>query len=354
MLILLLLLLLIISLSRSILQVESDIDHYIGFSTESTAQNSKNAYVSLIHGVDSSYRYRGFLYNALITKKIFKELGSTADFIVLVGYSSYKEEENKHLFEDDIKLLELSGIRVYFLPRIIRYPAKTKVSFAEMALLKVLPFSFTIYDRLQFLDGDVMPHKNMDCFFQLNINSYNTGSASPVNSGWYLIIPNMQHYNELMKLAGWRLETKWNETIGWGTIIPQSLKYRGGDKSVRSWHFNGASLDQGLVTHFFVLNTGEIQIIDTNDTKIYSSNYKFTKSTFSKELKCCNGIISTSFFAHFTGRNKPWLAESIRKPNSLVKTWLKHLDSLKLKINSSNIATFANYNSPLGYFFPNK
>ena len=223
-----------------------------------------------------------------------------------------------------------------------------------MALLKVTPWNFTQYNRIQFLDGDVMPTKNMDCFFQLNINSYNTGNASPVNSGWFMIIPKLNEYNELIKLAAWRLETKWNETNGWGKLIPQTLKYRGGDKSVRSWNFNGASLDQGLITHFFVVNRGEIQLIDTNDIKIYSSNYKFTKSTFSKELNCCSGIISTLFFAHFTGRNKPWLLEALKRPNSLVKTWLKHLDSLNLMINSTNIATITNYNSPLGYFYPNK
>ena len=189
---LLVLILIVISISRSSLLEESDaMNHYIGYSESSPKQNAKNAYVSLIHGIDSSFRYRGFLYNALITCKALKELGSLADFIALVGYSSYKEEENKHIFQEDINLLENAGIRIYYLPRIVRNPAKTKVSFAEMALLKVLPFSFITYDRIQFLDGDVMPTKNMDCFFKLNINSYNTGNASPVNSGWFLIIPNI-------------------------------------------------------------------------------------------------------------------------------------------------------------------
>jgi len=351
---LLVLILIVISISRSSLLVESDaVNHYIGYSESSPKQNAKNAYVSLVHGIDSSFRYRGFLYNALITCKALRELGSLADFIALVGYSSYKEEENKHIFQEDINLLENAGIRVYYLPRIVRNPAKTKVSFAEMALLKVLPFSFISYDRIQFLDGDVMPTKNMDCFFQLNINSYNTGNASPVNSGWFLIIPNIMQYNDIIKKASWRLETKWNETSGWGTMIPSSLKFRGGDKSVRSWHFNGASLDQGIITHFFVLNWGNIQLIDTNDIKVYSINYKYKSSTFQEELRCCNGAVSTSFFAHFTGRNKPWLSQSVSRPNALVKTWLNHLDSLNLSINSTNISKL-NGNSPLGYFHPNK
>jgi alpha-N-acetylglucosamine transferase len=52
-----------------------------------------------------------------------------------------------------------------------------------MALLKVTPWSFTQYDRVQFFDGDVMPYKNMDCFFKLNHNSFTVGAVSPLNSG---------------------------------------------------------------------------------------------------------------------------------------------------------------------------
>ena len=97
---LLVLILIVISISRSSLLEESDaMNHYIGYSESSPKQNDKNAYVSLIHGIDSSFRYRGFLYNALITCKALKELGSLADFIALVGYSSYKEEENNILTE---------------------------------------------------------------------------------------------------------------------------------------------------------------------------------------------------------------------------------------------------------------
>jgi hypothetical protein len=105
------------------------------------------------------------------------------------------------------------------------------------------------------------------------------------------------------------------------------------------------------VTHFFVLNWGNIQLIDTNDIKIYSKDYKFKTSTFKKELSCCDGAVSTAYFAHFTGRSKPWLLQSTKHQNSLVKSWLAQLDSLNLSINSTS---FGNLNSPLGYFHPNK
>lgn len=47
--------------------------------------NNKYAYVTLLHGIDHTYLYRGFLFNCLIIKKSLIALNSQADFIVLIG-----------------------------------------------------------------------------------------------------------------------------------------------------------------------------------------------------------------------------------------------------------------------------
>jgi hypothetical protein len=51
-------------------------------------QISKFAYVTLIHGIDNTFSYRGFLYNVLIMRKSLLTLGSTADFIVMLGFTT--------------------------------------------------------------------------------------------------------------------------------------------------------------------------------------------------------------------------------------------------------------------------
>ena len=51
-------------------------------------KNSQNAYITLIHGIDNTFKYRGFLYNALIMRKALLGLGSTADFIVMLGFTT--------------------------------------------------------------------------------------------------------------------------------------------------------------------------------------------------------------------------------------------------------------------------
>ena len=93
-----------------------------------------------------------------------------------------------------------------------------KVSFAEMALLKILPWSGQLgkqYEKIQYLDGDVLPRRDMDCFFGLHSNTFNTGSASPLNSGWLLAIPDKELYDHMRTLALKRLQTRWDESMGW-------------------------------------------------------------------------------------------------------------------------------------------
>lgn len=51
-------------------------------------QISKFAYITLIHGIDNTFSYRGFLYNVLIMRKSLLTLGSTADFIVMLGFTT--------------------------------------------------------------------------------------------------------------------------------------------------------------------------------------------------------------------------------------------------------------------------
>jgi hypothetical protein len=112
-------------------------------------QSSNYAYVTLISGIDETFKYRGFLYNALIMKKALKEYGSTADFIAMIGFSV----KNTSLFESDLNLLKKSGIIVHVLPRLLT--EEHELNFAEMALLKITPYSFVNYEKIQFFDGDV-------------------------------------------------------------------------------------------------------------------------------------------------------------------------------------------------------
>ena len=339
-----------------------------------SVKQSEYAYVTLISGFDEKFKYRGFIYNAMIMKKALVELGSTADFIVMAVFQNNK---NTSLFEEDMNLLRSHGIIVHYLERIL--DRASPLHFAEMALLKVTPYSYTDYKRLQFLDGDVMPVRNMDCYFHLNVNSFTIGAVSPLNSGWFLLLPDKEDYDYLISKvnsipekrlylltiyktfycflkAKWRLGREWDEDLGWKERLPPSLFTRGGIQEVRRWNFNGADMDQGLLTHHFILNKGKGMLIDTSIKKLVSFtrgllHQKHTLLPFPGPLSCCNGVVPTDMFAHFTGRAKPWMNDltniPARKRN--LRIWAQYLDSLQLNINSSTIGTLG-LGSPLGFW----
>lgn len=192
-------------------------------------QFSKFAYVTLLSGIDSSFKYRGFLYNVLIMKRALIQSGSVADLIALVGLS----EEDTSPFEADFKLLQDAGIILHILPRFL--DESHELGFAEMALQKITPWSFIQYDRLQFFDGDIMPLQNMDCYFHLDANSFTVGTVSPLNSGWYLAIPSMESYNYMKGKSIWRLGRDWDTSTGWGEKMPEGVMYRGGKMPCLKW-----------------------------------------------------------------------------------------------------------------------
>jgi hypothetical protein len=312
-------------------------------------QRSKNAYVTLIAGIDTNFKYRGFLYNAIIMRRALNKSGSKADFIAMLGFSDVEYSS----YISDVNLLKSHGIIVHVLPRLIH--DSHPLNFAEMALLKITPFNFIQYRRIQFFDGDVMPTKNMDCFFGLSTNIFTVGMVSPLNSGWFLGIPDKNAYEYMKERAIWRLTRDWDKIKGWKEPIPEGITYRGG-KPVKQWEFNGASMDQGLFTHYFVINHGNTVLIDTakKESKKYDKGLLEEAPTIrsmKKTMGSCTEVSPMAYYAHFTGKSKPWLCDKKKPPRSsgARAVWLAHLDALKLPINSKNISKLV-LSSPLGYF----
>eukprot|EP01035_Chromulina_nebulosa_P018634 gene18634-24370_t len=302
-------------------------------------------------GIDDSFKYRGFLYNIIIMRSSLISLGSSADFIVMIGFASTITDFT--FFDNDRDLLQSHGVIIYHLPRLI--DSSHRLGFAEMALLKISPFSFTQYQKVQYMDGDVMPLRNMDCLFQLNYNSFTVGAASPLNSGWFLAVPNATDFEYMKDKSIWRLERDWDSVNGWAEPFPQDkLYYRGNRKVVDKWEYNGADMDQGLFTHYFLFHRGKALLMDTETRKakvfdegLFVESYK--EYPFSKVLRSCDGLEPTTFFAHFTGRSKPWVNEKDRKISDNMRLWYQRLDDLKLNVTSESILK-QGLGSPLGYF----
>lgn len=106
--------------------------------------------------------------------------------------------------------------------------------------------------------------------------------------------------------------------LGWKESLADfDLTYRGGHKKCTQWDFNGADMDQGLFTHYFVLNHGSTLLIDTDlkEARFFEKGLKsgkvlkkdgnnavMVKTRHVKDLlNNCHSNNPTLFFAHFTG-----------------------------------------------------
>jgi alpha-N-acetylglucosamine transferase len=353
-------------------------------------QSSKYAYITLLSGLNPAFTHRGFLYNVVIMKKSLEKLGSTADFIVMIGYqndpSKGSSAQQQSLYVSDLNLLKSNNIIIFELPRYLS-SNRYKLNFAEMALLKVTPFSLTTYEKIQYFDGDILPTRNMDCYFEMVPYTFTIGAVSPLNSGWYLLTPNQKIYDFFQQKALWRLMRDWDKVKGWGHSFPRKVFYtRGKKKEITLWDFNGADMDQGLFLYFFAYFYGNLYLIDTDlkeiyyyEKGIYSDHLLAMKqqseqteeslplivktpySTVAIEdgLSVCHGKLPIDCFIHFTGHSKPWIEENNdaqndkKRKNPNVIRWMKALDELHLpSVNSSNIF-HQKLGAPLGFFNAN-
>lgn len=138
--------------------------------------------------------------------------------------------------------------------------------------------------------------------------------------------------------------------------MPRGLFTRGGEKELAKWNFNGADMDQGLFTHHFILNKGNGMLIDTSlrTIKLFDQGYlrqKPVTPAYPGPLRCCDAVLPTDMFLHFTGQQKPWMKDLANIPpgNRNLRRWARYLDDLKLEVNSTNIGKLG-LGSPLGFW----
>jgi hypothetical protein len=138
--------------------------------------------------------------------------------------------------------------------------------------------------------------------------------------------------------------------------MPKGLTTRGGVKLLKSWNFNGADMDQGLLTHRFVLNKGDGMLVDTTLKKVTLFVKGLLTSppttvTYPGPLQCCLGVVPTDMFVHFTGQQKPWMKDLgsgvvLKGP---LQAWARYLDALHLDVDSTTIGKLG-LGSPLGFW----
>jgi hypothetical protein len=209
------------------------------------ATNSSFAYAFLMAGCDESGMYRGFLYNILVAAYILQESGSTGDIIVMVrmhATSNLTEQPDR-----DASLLTMMGVQIRYLP------LDSLESFYSAMLAKFFILGYTEYERILFMDSDVIPLCNLDYLFRMSTegsireNVVLAWFQEPAAGGFFMLKPGgKDELDSIVRSNRRYLKSRpgkrFDPIVGWGHVIQPPDSWSGSDPSFKNrtlWDFYG-------------------------------------------------------------------------------------------------------------------
>jgi hypothetical protein len=220
--------------------------------------DSPYAYAFVIGGCNPAKpAYRNYIYNIIVATRILRSEGSKAD--VFVFFQMSYDSPSETLPEEDVRVLEAMNIKFRYIP-------KSKIeNFFKTMLDKFRILGLTQYRRVLFMDGDVMPTRNLDYLFELSDgpdailkpNFVITGSQEPANGGFFMLAPGegeLEEMNEIIHQREIKAQSLpypyFDEVAGWGHEILPPDKWNRLSSSGTNWTFWAAFADQGLLYHW--------------------------------------------------------------------------------------------------------
>lgn len=193
--------------------------------------------------------YRGFLYDVWIAARMFQRVQSRADVVVFVQMSSKSPHARLPAREENVT--EALGIRLIYLEE------NPHANFYEITLDKFRVVNMTDYDRVIFLDSDVMPLGNMDYIFELSMQGILeetfvlAGWHEPANGGFFMVTPRAGDWNQVQAIVfrrevqgagiGYNKE-KFDSVKGWGhTILPPDFWQSRKMEKESNWTFHAGN-----------------------------------------------------------------------------------------------------------------
>jgi hypothetical protein len=225
--------------------------------------SSPYAYVWVVGGIhEDRPSYKGFVWTILISAKLLRQTGSTADFWAYFRLSP--KSKMKHLDSTERRVLEALGVNVVLLGR------PHKESFAQLVYDKFLTINMTQYKRVMFLDADVLPMTNLDYYFHLSDpdarqvptllrpNFIVASRHEPCNTGMFMVEPSTEAFEQFQDVV--RKQHQRALTLpyphfdfldGWGHNFEKHGDYWEGISQVGTkWKFHAGHSDQGLMYYF--------------------------------------------------------------------------------------------------------
>jgi hypothetical protein len=229
------------------------------------------AYVFLLAGCDPNVpSYRGFLFNILIaTDQLRRELGTVADVVVLVRMAP--GTNSTRLSAQEEGWLDAVGARVLYLPSAVG--AET---FSTVQMLKFHVLRLVQYQRVLYIDSDILPLCNLDYLFDLSVkgvlreNLVIAWTKEPANGGFFMLQPDVAAYQQVQDTISQQHESArhlpapyFDKINGWGhAMTPDNpwLTFRRRMKG-HKWSFYAAHSDQGLLYHYVKFLRRSVSIV---------------------------------------------------------------------------------------------
>lgn len=327
-----------------------------------SSNNSNVAYASVLGGVDPAHpSYRGFLYSILVAAKILKDAGSTSDIVVFFQLSH--ATDHTVLPQEDVRLLRAMEVIIVYIPK------SQHQGFYEITLEKFRILDLIQYDRVLFMDADVMPLGNLDYLMELSLSANNpgspmqenlvvAGSQEPSTAGFFLLTPGHGKLDRLRQVISKReLKAKYlpfpkfDIVAGWGHVIkpPDRWETRVAARSGTNWTFYSADADQGLLYEWAKYVEQRVSIVIGNRVQNWApgvGGYPALQETLEKPFQKYSSRLNSwargpppyRHFYHFTGRSKPWestMPESLSEANhkkTPERFWFYHLLELNKQL----------------------
>uniref|UniRef100_A0A7C9ANR7 Hexosyltransferase n=1 Tax=Opuntia streptacantha TaxID=393608 RepID=A0A7C9ANR7_OPUST len=277
----------------------------------------REAYVTVLH---SSERY---VCGAIMLAQSLLRSGTNRDLVLLIDES---------ITPSTRAALEAAGWKLRIIKR-IRNPRAKKGSYNEYNYSKFRLWQLTDYDKLIFIDSDIVVLRNLDLLFHFPQMSATGNDGSIFNSGIMVIEPSNCTFRTLM---GLRKEiTSYNggdqgflnEVFVWWHRLPRRVNF------LKNFWSN-TSLEASLKNHLFA----------SDPPKLYSIHYLGLKPWLCYRDYDCNWDVPDQHIYASDAAHRRWwklhdaMDEKLQKFCDLTKEAKRNLDwnrmkATKLKIN---------------------
>jgi hypothetical protein len=272
----------------------------------------------------------GYILNALAASQVLQYHNSTADVVLKVRMASNINDTRLPVQQEEWLLK--SGIKLAYLPKVL------EDNFGTATMEKFRVLEMVEYDRVYFLDADVLPLCNIGYHLEASYDGRLQpfvgvqGGVAPINAGNFIVTPKRGLFKQVMDIVHRHRNTSrsFDFVTGWGHKLAEGDPWVGYTRRGLNWTMLGAQIDQGVLYHWLkyeMLNWshwqrgGEVhtwQEVPSNASNAFEvSNHTFIARTNKSRpfRKGCGMLLgrpkmdlNPPFFDsfHFAGGRKPW------------------------------------------------